>query len=97
MTTYDNTNPLQDHFPKVSADCKPQAQTFFTCFSTGSVKLNNDDKDAGIRGIHSCLAEKNAYDKCMFGWEKKVPSKRYRVRISILSLTFDDKSYGHRV
>ena len=73
---------LPDFFPKSVSNCQQPAQVFFTCFFTGSQKNGPDDTQAGSRGLKSCLAEKNAYQDCMFNHEAKngPSSKLYRVK-----------------
>jgi len=71
---------MHDSFPRVG-NCKPAADSFFSCLNENSKKLDPLDKDAGIRGLQACLSQKKAYDGCMDGYLwKNSPQKLFRVR-----------------
>lgn len=51
-----------------------------TCFFNASVKQNNEDSEAGVRGLSHCKNELRAYEACMERGGGKTASKRYRVQ-----------------
>jgi len=42
--------------------------------------VDNDDAEAGVRGLKSCLKEKKNYERCMLAYEKTNEVKLYRVQ-----------------
>jgi len=70
---------LPSFFPYAPKDCKLQAEQFFSCFYTKSIKLSETDTDSGLRGLQQCILDKNAYEKCMTQFEKKKQPRRLRV------------------
>ena len=70
---------LPPSFPYAPKECKAVADTFFECFTKLSIKENNNDTEAGNRGLSQCLKEMKKYSDCMEAFEKKKPPRLMRV------------------
>jgi hypothetical protein len=56
---------FSEFFPKAPLKCRDVSKTFFDCINENSKKRDALDTQAGIRGVDTCLKEKNAYDVCV--------------------------------
>ena len=56
---------LPEYFPLTVKPCHEVAVPFFQCFETNAVMQNEDDKDAGRRGLAACEEELRKYKTCM--------------------------------
>ena len=79
MQAISQDQKVPEFFPRSSKECKIVSETFFKCFNESSKKESDKDIDAGNRGLATCVKQKKAYETCMSNYEKKNPSKRFRV------------------
>ena len=72
---------LADFFPRTTKLCVKPSAEFFKCLSEKSVKSNDADVEAGVRGLSQCIKEKKIYETCMLKNDAKINDpKRHRVR-----------------